>query len=224
MAEELRKSFLASRPVCVIPGGIDLTMFHPAGTADVEAVTARYGLQRHGSKPILLSVARTWRAARGINDLMDLHEELKHEAVIAVVGLKPGQMEYLPPGMIGVPVIYGLDTLRALYTAADICLSLRYEDAQDRTLAEALACGTQVVCYNQTSLPEAITEDTGMAVHTGSVQSVVDACRALLETPKDPLFCMERAQAFDREAELQTYMGLYGELVRDARQKQAGRD
>ena len=224
MARELNKSFLASYPLRVIPGGIDLNAFHPAGSGDVEAVTARYGLRQQGGKPILLSVAGKWRVSRGINDLMDLHEELKHEAVVAVVGLTSKQMEYLPPGMIAIPVIYGLDTLRALYTAADLCLSLRYEEAQDLTLVEALACGTQVVCYNQTSLPEAVTEDVGAIVPTSDVAAVADACRALLETPKDPLACIARAQAFDREAELWAYRELYDTLVFNARRKHEGAD
>jgi putative colanic acid biosynthesis glycosyltransferase len=213
LAGELRKSFLAEYPVHVIPGGVDLTVFRPAGEGDVESVAARYGLGRNGRKPVLLSVARHWRGARGINDLMDLHGILNGEAVIAVVGLKPKQMGYLPPGMVGVPVIYGADTLRALYTAADICLSLRYEEAQDLTLTEALACGTQVVCYDQCSLPEAVSEDTGLVVPTGRVQAVADACRALLETPKDPVACIARAQAFDRELEMQAYRALYKELT-----------
>ncbi len=212
LAGELQKSFLAEYPVHVIPGGVELNDFRPAGDADVDAVAARYGLRRWGNKPVIVSAARAWRAARGINDLMDLHAELNGEAVIAVVGLKPRQMEYLPPGMLGIPVIYGTDTLRALYTAADICISLRYEEAQDLTLTEALACGTQVVCYDQCSLPEAVSEETGLVVPTGRVHAVADACRALLENPKDPLDCIARAQAFDRELELRAYMALYRAL------------
>lgn len=222
LAGELRKSFLAEYPVHVIPGGIDLNSFRPAGDADVESVAARYGLRRYGSKPVILSAARAWRAARGINDLMDLHAELNGEAVIAVVGLTPRQMEYLPPGMVGIPVIYGTDTLRALYTAADICVSLRYEEAQDLTLLEALACGTQLVCYDQCSLPEAVSEDTGIVVPTGRVQAVADACRALLDAPKDPLACIARAQAFDRELELGAYRNLCDTLVLNARRKRTG--
>ncbi|MBE0600683.1 MAG: glycosyltransferase [Firmicutes bacterium] len=219
MAEELHKSFLADRPLHIIPGGVDLSVFRPAGDADVESVAARYGLRRQAKRPLIISVARSWRAARGINDLMDLHEELKNEAVIAVVGLKPRQMEYLPPGMVGIPVIFGMDTLRALYTAADICVSLRYEEAQDLTLAEALACGTQIVCYGQTSLPEIVTHEIGTVVPTGRVRAVADACRALLEAPKDPLDCIARAQAFDRELVLHAYMDLYDILVLNARRK-----
>ncbi len=216
LAGELQSSFLGAYPICIVPGGIDLNFFRPAGDGDVESVTARYGLRRHGDKPLILAVARTWTAARGINDLMDLHEELQNEAAIAVVGLTPKQMEYLPPGMIGIPRIFGTDTLRALYTAADLCISLRYEEAQDLTLIEALACGTQVLCYDATSLPEIVTPETGTVVAAGSVHAVADACRALLETPKDPLACIARAEAFDREMELQTYMALYGDLSGDA--------
>lgn len=222
MAGELRKSFLSACPLRVIPGGIDLNAFRPAAAEDVAAVAARYGLRRHGDLPLVLSVAGAWRASRGINDLMDLHETLLGEAVVAVVGLTPRQMEYLPPGMISIPVIYGTDTLRALYTAADICVSLRYEEAQDLTLPEALACGTQVVCYNQTSLPEAVSEDTGIVVPTGDVNAVADACRALLNAPKDPLACIARARAFDREAEMGAYMELYDGFLSDARRKRAG--
>jgi len=133
--------------------------------------------------------------------------------VIAVVGLTPKQMEYMPPEMISVPMVYGADTLRALYTAADICISLSYEESQGLTLVEALACGTQVVCYDQTALPEIITEDTGIAVPTGDLEAVADACRKLLKEPKSPDACRNRACAFDRDTQFAKYVKLYEELV-----------
>ncbi|MBN1777107.1 MAG: glycosyltransferase [Clostridiales bacterium] len=213
LAGEAQKSFLNKFPVRVLPSGIDLNAFRPVGEGDVQAVIDRYGLRRHGGKPIILSAASAWRAAKGINDLMKLQDILGGEAVVVAVGLTPRQMEYLPPEMIGVPMIYGQDTLRALYTAADICISLSYEESQGLTLIEALACGTQVVCYDQTALPEIVTEDTGLAVPAGSVQAAADACRELLENPKDPAACLARARAYDCDAQFAQYLQLYDELM-----------
>ena len=137
-----------------------------------------------------------------------------------LTGLTEKQMEYLPPGMIGIPMVHGAHELRSLYTAADICLSLSYEESQGLTLIEALACGTQVVCYDQTALPEIVTEDTGLVVHAGDIQAVADACRKLLEEPKSPDACRARACAFDRDTQFEKYVGLYEELLGYGTQKE----
>ncbi|MDD3919692.1 MAG: glycosyltransferase [Eubacteriales bacterium] len=221
LAGEAQKSYLNKYPVRVLPSGIDLQAFRPADEAAVEATALRYGLKTNDKEspryklPVILSVASAWRAAKGINDLMDLQEMLRGEAVIAVVGLTPRQMGYLPPEMIGVPMIYGKHTMRELYTAADICISLSYEESQGLTLVEALACGTQVVCYNQTALPEIVTEDTGMVVPARDVQAAAEACRTLLAAPKAPEVCRNRALAFDAGSQFSQYVALYEELAED---------
>ena len=186
LAGEAMQSFLGSYPVRTLPSGIDLNAFRPAGEDEVRAAVLRHGLTCRGEKPILLSVASAWRAAKGINDLIDLQALVRDEMVIAVAGLTERQMEYLPPEMIGIPMVQSAHSLRALYTAADICISLSYEESQGLTLVEALACGTQVVCYDRTALPEIVTEDTGLVVPAGDIEAVADACRELLREPKAP--------------------------------------
>ncbi|HPF86700.1 MAG TPA: glycosyltransferase [Candidatus Limiplasma sp.] len=213
MAGEAGRSYLAKYPICVIPSGIDLDAFYPATEDAVQSAIDWHGLRRHGNKPVVLSVASAWRAAKGINDLMDLQAILGDEMVIAVAGLTEDQMYYLPPEMIPLPMVRGEQGLRALYTAADIYISLSYEESQGLTLVEALACGTQVVCYDQTALPEIITEDTGIAVPTGDLEAVADACRKLLKEPKSPDACRNRACAFDRDTQFAKYVKLYEELV-----------
>ena len=212
LAGEAQKSFLGGYPVRVLPSGIDLSVFRPAGEEAVQTVIDRYRLARFGSKPILLSAASAWRAAKGINDLIDLQALLQDEAVIVIAGLTAKQMEILPPEIIGLPLIHGADTLRALYTAADLYLSLSYEESQGLTLVEALACGTQVLCYNQTALPEIVTPETGVVAPAGNVRAVAAACRELLLAPKAPEACQARAFAFDRDRQFAEYVRLYEEL------------
>ena len=213
LAGEAQKSFLGKYPVRVLPSGIDLEAFRPAGEAAVEEAVERWKLKKHGDKPILLSVASAWRAAKGINDLIDLQELVGDEMAIVVVGLTPRQTEVLPPEMIAVPMVHGAHSLRALYTAADICVSLSYEESQGLTLVEALACGTQVLCYDQTALPEIVTEETGAVVPAGDIGAVAEACRKLLEEPKSPEACRARAAAFDRDTQFIEYVRLYEELT-----------
>ena len=240
MAGEVQRSFLARYPLRVIPSGIDLEAFRPADAGSVRAAALRYGLRPEEEKetmktadtqkaqggaeqklrkenipdkPILLSVASAWRAAKGINDLMDLQELLGDEMIIAVAGLTEAQREYLPPEMIAIPMVHGAHSLRALYTVADIYISLSYEESQGLTLIEAMACGTQVICYDQTALPELVTEATGIVVPAGDVRAVAEACRELVKEPKLPEDCQARAYAFDRDRQSAAYVTLYEELV-----------
>ncbi len=242
MAGEVRRSFLADYPLHVIPSGIDLDQFRPADEDSVRAVLLHYGLreeeemetaasvdeaasaqeaqqikakkkEEEPDKPIILSVASAWCAAKGINDLMDLQELLGDEMVIAVAGLTEKQAQYLPPPMVAIQRISSMHGLRSLYTAADLYISLSYEESQGLTLIEAMACGTQVICYNSTALPELVTEDTGMVVPAGDVGAAAEACRALVREPKLPDDCQARAFAFDRDRQSAEYVKLYEGLV-----------
>ena len=213
LGEEARRSFLGKRPIRVIPSGIDLTQFRPCDEPDlIRDVIARYGLESLADRRMLLSVASVWEARKGLEDLIALSAILPEDLALVVLGLTPGQCRALPPEMIGIPRTESVRELRALYTAADLCLSLSHEETQGMTLLEAMACGTQVLCYDATALPELVTPAVGAVVPEGDLRAVAAACAALCANPCAPEACRERAARFEKRRQFARYVGLYQEL------------
>ena len=213
LGNEARRSFLGKRPIRVIPNGIDLTLFRPCDEPDlVRDLVERHGLAEHGDKRMLLSVASVWEDRKGLADLVELSRHLRDDLMIVVLGVTDAQRAQLPDAMLGLPRTQNVRELRALYSAADLCLSLSHEETQGMTLLEALACGTQVLCYDATALPETVTPDVGEVVPEGNLRAASVACARLCDHPKSPAACRARAEAYENRRQYASYVGLYEEL------------
>ena len=211
---EARRSFLAKRPLCVIPSGIDLDRFRPCDEPElIRDVIRRYGLGELGERKMLLSVASTWEPRKGLADLVALSETLREDMMIVVLGLTPAQIGDLPVTMLGIPRTQNIRELRAFYTVADLCLSLSHEETQGMTLLEALACGTQVLCYQATALPEIVTPEVGLTVPEGDLTAASAACAALCDAPRSAEACRRRAEAYEKRRQFAQYVGLYEEIT-----------
>jgi glycosyltransferase involved in cell wall biosynthesis len=214
LGHEVRRSFLAKRDVRVIPSGVDLETFRPCDEPElIRDIVKRYGLAELGERKMLLSVASVWEPRKGLSDLIALSEALGDDMMLVVLGLSHAQCGELPVTMLGIPRTQSVRELRALYTAADVCLSLSHEETQGMTLLEALACGTQVLCYDATALPEIVTPDVGEVVPEGDIEAVARACARLCANPKAPEACKSRAGEFEKRRQFAQVVGLYEEVA-----------
>jgi glycosyltransferase involved in cell wall biosynthesis len=173
----------------------------------------RYGLAQLEGKHMLLSVASTWEKRKGFDDLVVLSQLLREDLCLVLVGLNDLQCRDLPDNMVGLPLTQSIRELRALYTAADLCLSLSHEETQGMTLLEALACGTQVLCYAATALPETVTPEVGETVPENDLEAVAAACARLCDQPKSPAVCRARANEYEKRRQSARYVGLYQDLL-----------
>ena len=134
-------------------------------------------------------------------------------------------LPYAVPAVVAVLMwgyIYGdqfglagnINDLCALYTAADVYVSASCEETFGMTLIEAMACGTQVVCYDATAMPELVTEDVGEAVPVHDVDALADAVRRLCAEPKDSKACIEHAKDYDLNERFNAYLRLYEKMYR----------
>lgn len=79
---------------------------------------------------------------------------------------------------------------------------------------EAMACGTPVIVYDATALPEVVTSKTGFIVEPHDLKSVCDtiASKRLAEiTNKD---CIEQAKRFEKNRQYKLYLNLYESMIK----------
>ena len=162
----------------------------------------------------MLSAAAVWDERKGLDDLIELSEALGPEYCVAAVGLDEYQIASLPKGtVLGVRRTGNTGDLCALYTAADLYLSASHEESMGMTLVEALACGTQILCYDATAMPEIVTDEVGEVVSLGDISALADAVRRLCSNPRSAESC--RARLADFEAgRCSAYLRLYENMYR----------
>lgn len=204
-----RESFLKDKRIQTIQNGIDLNVFQPH---EVD-LRKRFGLER---KFVILGVATAWTNSKGLKDYIKLAEVLADEYQIVLVGLKPEQIAKMSKNIICVEKTSSQLELVGYYTMADVLTSLSYGESFGLTIAEAIACGTPAIVYNNTAQPELVDEKTGRVVETGNIAGVVNAIKEIRENGKSFYIenCIARAQGkFDKNLLFCNYITLYSSLL-----------
>ena len=200
---ELKESFLKDLPSRVIYNGIDTSVFKPsAGNFRI-----KYNV---GDKRIVLGVASTWDTRKGLADFIELSKILDERYKIVLVGLNDKQKAKLPDNMIGIGRTDGPKELAEIYSASNVLFNASVEETFGLPNVEALACGTPVVAYNCTGIPETMTEDDGFIVEPHDLQSVAQKIGAICDAGKRIEVSSFR---FPKDKTYEAYMKLYEELV-----------
>ncbi|MEG2355915.1 MAG: glycosyltransferase [Clostridia bacterium] len=223
LTSEVKRSFMGKYPVYTLPNGIDLNTFTPCrDELFMKDVAHYYRLERVNGRHLVLSVAAVWDERKGLDDLVDLAEALGSSYCVVAVGLDEYQINSLPAMGSGKAAVKPLGLLRtgnvkelcALYTAAELYMCPSHEESMGMTLVEALACGTQVLCYQATAMPEIVTPEVGEVVPLGDIEAAAEAVRRMCAAPKSAQDCRARAAEFDSTQRFAAYMRLYENMYR----------
>ena len=213
LKDTVSRSFLSDYPVKVINTGIDLNIFRPR--------RGQYNIREQydiGDRTIILGVANPWRETKGMYDFAALYEMLEEkypgEFCVAMIGLKPSQMDRLPEGIIKILHTDSVTELAGWYSESDIYVNLTYGDTFPTTNLEAVACGTPVITYNSGGSAETVTKDTGIVVGKADLTGVMNAVtemRGRLQTAEDAVgrACTEQARKYAKLDKYKEYYELY---------------
>ena len=200
---ELKDSFLNDLPSRVIYNGIDTSVFKPSSGN----FRIKYNM---GDMRIVLGVASTWDTRKGLADFIELSKILDERYKIVLVGLNDKQKASLPDNMIGIGRTDGPKELAEIYSASNVLFNASVEETFGLPNVESLACGTPVVAYNCTGIPETMTEDDGFIVEPHDLQSVAQKIGEICDTGKRIEVSSFR---FPKDKTYEAYMKLYEELV-----------
>jgi glycosyltransferase involved in cell wall biosynthesis len=186
----------------VIHNGVDLKTFKPKVKE----------IKDNGH--IILGVASTWDARKGLQDFIELRKILAMEYKIVLIGLSNKQIEQLPKGIQGIQRTENVEALVDWYNKASVFVNPTYVDNFPTTNLEALACGTPVVTYNTGGSPEAIDHQTGAVVDKGDIKALSKAVLAMFKNKATVKACRERAgNKFNSNERYTDYLRLYQEII-----------
>ena len=200
---EFRASFLKDIPSRVIYNGIDTSVFKPSSGN----FRIKYDV---GDKRIVLGVASTWDTRKGLADFIGLSKILDERYKIVLVGLNDKQKASLPDNMIGIGRTDGPKELAEIYSASNVLFNASVEETFGLPNVESLACGTPVVAYNCTGIPETMTENDGYIVEPHDLKTVALKIGEICDAGKRIEVSSFR---FPKDKTYEAYMKLYEEIV-----------
>ncbi len=203
LESKVKESFLSDYNVETIYNGIKLDVFYPRKSN----LRENYNLK---DKKIVLGVASTWSERKGLEDFIKLSEMLSNEYKIVLVGLNKKQLEKTPKNILAFGRTRTIDELAEFYSIADVYFNASIEETFGLTTVEAMACGTPVIVYNSTALPEVVTKSSGVVVKQKNIEKVLEVIKLLCESKifrKENI--IKNAQRFDKNVMIQEYYKLY---------------
>lgn len=203
LAGEFKKSFLKNYNIKTIFNGIDTNIFCPKETEKQE-------------KNIILGVASVWDERKGLKDFLALSKLLTNDEEIVLIGVTEKIIETLPSNIKGIKRTESKEELAEWYSKALVYFNASIEETFGMTCAEAQACGTPVIAYNSTALPETISEKTGILVEPNNVEKVYDAIQEIKQKGKAyySTECRKRAEhLFEEKNNFSEYIDLYKPLI-----------
>lgn len=177
-----RSELMAEWPVHVVPYALDLTVFRPQ---DKAAARRSLGLPSDANVVLFGAMGGGSDPRKGYDLLVDALTVLvgTQERILGVIF---GQEEPEPRSESGLPLrwmghIADDHSLATLYSAADVMVVPSRQDNLPQTGTEAQACGTPVVGFRTSGLPDVVEhEETGFLAEPFSAEALADAVKWVL--------------------------------------------
>ena len=173
-----KRSFLKSIPAICIHNGIDTGIFYPRKSN----ILKKYGIS---GKRVVLGVSNIWNGQKGEEQFVQLAQILPSDYVILLVGRNSDQVAAQSNRMFGIGQTESQEELAELYSAADVFISMSVEESFSLVPIEAMACGTPIIVFNSTGLPEAVKEGCGFVVAPGDVPAMGDCILRIANSNED---------------------------------------
>jgi glycosyltransferase involved in cell wall biosynthesis len=179
---------------------------------DGQAIRDKLGLQ---NKKVLLCVASSWDDNKGLNTAIALAGRLQAHEQLVIIG-NMLRKKNLPASVIHIPLLQSAEELVEYYRMADVFIQPSLEETFGKVAAEALCCGTPVVCFNSTANPEQIGENCGAVVPVGDLETMLREIRTILVQGKPYYteYCRRFAlEQFDMKKIIPQYIALFEQLI-----------
>jgi glycosyltransferase involved in cell wall biosynthesis len=206
LKKEVEKSFFQNTKVTAIPNGIDTNVFVPTASD----IKKRYGLEH---KKVILGVASIWNEKKGLGSFYRLQKRLPEEYRIVLIGLNQKQLQKLPEGILGIERTENITELIQWYSAAEVYFNASMEETMGLTTGEAICCGTPVVVYRATAVPESVGDACGMVVAPNQIDEVAAAIHQISENREYyQKGCLAYRMNFQEEKANEAYYDIYRSL------------
>lgn len=178
---------------------------------DVENLKNKLGLQ---DEFIILGVAPIWCESKGFSSFIKLAEQQMGKSKVILVGSIPDNVQ-LPENIISVGLTHSVEELVDYYNLADVLVTFSNEETFGKVSAEALSCGTPVICYDSTANKEIVGDECGYVIEKDDFNGVLECINKVRETGKKVFSdnCISRAQSlFEKKGRIDEYIDVFKQI------------
>jgi glycosyltransferase involved in cell wall biosynthesis len=210
-SEAAKKSILKNAKIIeYIYNWIDTETFKP--TNNTEEIKKRYNIPKNHK--IVLGVSQAWSEKKGLDEFLLIADNVKDFATVVLVGEDRGVPQKTNLRCVG--FTNSREELAELYSAADVFVNPSRMETFGLVTAEAMACATPVVAYNNTGSAEIVSEECGIVVQDGNKEELVLAVKKTLDMGKKKFSNSCRqwvCENFDKEKQIEKYINLYKKIT-----------
>lgn len=179
VANEARKSGILkdAKSIDRIYNWIDMSTFFPK---DSRVLRGDYGIDKN--RAVVLAVSTLWGKTKGLPLINRMALQLNNVQII-VIG-RVSENEKIEKGITYIGVVHDTKELADYYAMADVFVNPSIHETFGKTTAEAMCCGTPVVCYDTSACRELVGSERGIVVPSDNQKAFVDGVRRILEQGK----------------------------------------
>lgn len=220
LADRVAQSMLRGADRCVIPNGVDLSVFTPGSREQ-----ARQEVGLCPGVKVLLFVAHgmktnSFKDYRTVERAVSLLKAPSGDVLLVLLGGDAeGETRLGDVRVLNVPFASDRHQVATWYRAADIFIHSAHVDNFPNTILEALACGIPVVATDVGGIPEQLTDGaTGILVPPHRPDILADA---ILRLVSNPMLCQEMGRSgvacvnnsFSITKQAKAYISWYSETI-----------
>lgn len=205
ITNEGTRTFLKGRRALPIHNGINTEFFVDTPSS----IKDKLGIQ---DKFVLLGMSNKWLLSINKEALNYFSANMPKDAVMVIVGCNEEQRASLPENVIGMDYIHDRETLRQVYSMADVFVNCTREESLSLVNVEAQCCGTPTVTYRNTGAQETVDNVNSFSVETENYQALFEKAMEIKANGKAKYSqgCRKFVVGkFDREENYKKYIELY---------------
>lgn len=216
LASRAKQSILNDKDIRVIYNGVDEKVF-----INTDKNEARKILNLPLDKKILMfsasgSIKNTQKGGKYV---FEAYNRLKNNEEILFLNIGGGTSSKIRKNWIDVPYINDEKTMALYYSASDLFIYPSMAETFGLVVAEAMACKTPVVAFNNTAIPEIVDHlKTGYLAENKNIEDFVNGIKIFLKDidlrDNSPILARQKIeQNFTLDKMIQNYLNLYKELI-----------
>lgn len=208
ISEEAQKSILKDKKHFVVYNGVDTELFVSTPSNMKEELGIR-------GKFAVLGLANKWLNPINKEAFDYVSQNLPNDCTFVLFGCTEEQKCKLPQSVIGLGYIKDKDTLRKLYSMADVLINCTREETLSLINVEPQSCGTPVITYRNTGAKETVDNLCSFSVETNDYKALFEKILEVKKNGKNSYGekCREFVvKKFDKTINYEKYIELYRDI------------
>lgn len=209
---QVKMSFLKKYRSVVIENGVDIKRY----SYTQSELRKKYNLE---NKFIILGIANNFSEKKGINDFLELSENMKNhdDYKIVLIGIPDSLMSKCKEhDILAIPRTQNIEEIVEWYSTANVFFNPSIEESFGLVTIEAMSCGTPVIVYNSTASPELVKDTRCYCVEPRNLNKVISCINEIQLNGREYYseICIKKVhENYSEHSQYNKYIRIYEDIL-----------